>query len=160
MPDLTPGSTAPAFSAPAVTREGEKTIALSDYAGKSKVVLYFYPKDDTPGCTTEACGFRDQLKDYEAVGGVILGISPDDPKSHARFAEKYALPFPLLSDPDHAIAEAYGAWKEKKNYGKSYMGIERSTFVINREGKIAKVFPRVKVDQHAEKVLQFVKGLS
>lgn len=160
MPELTVGSPAPEFRLPAVTREGEKEIALADYAGKSSVVLYFYPKDDTPGCTLEACSFRDMLRDFEAAGGVILGISPDDPKSHAKFAEKFALPFPLLADIDHAVAEAYGAWKEKKNYGKTYMGIERTTFVIDKDGKIAKIYPRVKVDQHAEKVLDFIKTLA
>jgi len=158
MTEIVAGSPAPEFRVPAVTRQGEHEIALSDYRGKS-VVLYFYPKDDTPGCTTEACSFRDQLQDFEAVGGVILGISPDDPKSHAKFAEKFALPFPLLADPDHAVAEAYGVWKERTNYGKTYMGIERTTFVIDKDGNIAKVFPKVKVDQHSEKVLEFVKTL-
>jgi peroxiredoxin Q/BCP len=159
MPDLTAGSTAPKFRLPAVTRQGDKEIALDDYVGKSSVVLYFYPKDDTPGCTTEACSFRDMLKDFEAAGSAILGISPDDPKSHAKFAEKFGLPFPLLADVDHKVAEEYGAWREKKNYGKTYMGIQRSTFVIDKDGKIAKIYPNVKVDQHAEKVLEFVKGL-
>lgn len=159
MPELTVGSPAPDFKLPAVTRDGEKEIALADYSGKSSVVLYFYPKDDTPGCTTEACSFRDMLKDFEAAGSAILGISPDDPKSHAKFAEKFALPFPLLADVDHAVAEAYGAWREKKNYGKTYMGIQRSTFIIDKDGKIAKIYPNVKVDQHAEKVLEFVKTL-
>jgi peroxiredoxin Q/BCP len=160
MPELTVGADAPDFRADAVTREGDKVIAVGDYRGKSSIVLYFYPKDDTPGCTIEACSFRDQLKDFEAVGAIILGVSPDDPKSHAKFAEKFALPFPLLSDVDHGIAEAYGVWKEKTNYGKTYMGIERTTFVIDKDGKIAKVYPRVKVDQHSEKVLEFVKGLA
>jgi peroxiredoxin Q/BCP len=159
MPDLTIGAQAPDFRAPAVTRQGEREIGLSDYAGKSVVVLYFYPKDDTPGCTVEACAFRDLLPDFEAAGSVILGASPDTQASHVKFAEKHALPFPLLADPDHAIAEAYGAWKEKMNYGKKYWGIERSTFVIDREGKIARIYPKVKVDQHAQKVLDFVKGL-
>jgi peroxiredoxin Q/BCP len=160
MPDLSAGAVAPDFRVPALTREGEKEIALSDYRGKSNVVLYWYPKDDTPGCTKEACSFRDQLKDYEAVGAVILGISPDDSKSHAKFAEKFALPFPLLADVDHKVAEAYGVWKEKMNYGKTYMGIERTTFVIDKAGKIAKVFPKVKVDDHSDKVLEFVKTLA
>ncbi len=160
MAEIVVGGPAPDFSAPAITREGAKTVSLSDFAGKSSVVLYFYPKDDTPGCTTEACSFRDMLPDFEAAGSVILGVSPDTQASHAKFAEKHALPFPLLADPDHAIAEAYGVWKEKMNYGKTYMGIERSTFVIDKSGKIAKIFPRVKVDQHVEKVLEFVKTLS
>ncbi|MCW3060503.1 MAG: Peroxiredoxin [Capsulimonas sp.] len=158
MSEITVGAEAPAFSAPAVTREGESTISLVDYLGKY-VVVYFYPKDDTPGCTTQACGFRDHRPDYEAVGAVILGISPDDATSHAKFSEKFTLPFPLVSDPDHAIAEAYGVWKEKTNYGKTYMGIERTTFVIDKDGKIAKIYPRVKVDQHAEKVLEFLRSL-
>jgi len=160
MPELTVGSTAPSFKLPAITREGEKEISLDDYTGKSSVVLYFYPKDDTPGCTTEACSFRDMLKDFEAAGSAILGISPDDARSHAKFSEKFALPFPLLADVDHAVAEAYGAWKEKKNYGKTYMGIQRSTFVIGKDGNIAKIYGSVKVDQHAEKVLEFVKSLA
>lgn len=159
MAEIAVGSPAPDFRVPAVTREGEKEIGLSDYKGKSSVVLYFYPKDDTPGCTKEACSFRDQLKDFEAAGSAILGISPDDPNSHAKFAEKFALPFPLLADPDHAVAEAYGVWKEKNNYGKKYMGIERTTFVIGKDGNVAKIYPRVKVDEHSEKVLEFVKSL-
>jgi thioredoxin-dependent peroxiredoxin len=158
MPELIVGAAAPDFKLAAVTRAGEQELSLTDFKGKS-VVLYFYPKDDTPGCTTEACSFRDQLKDFEAVNSVILGISPDDPKSHAKFAEKFALPFPLLADIDHKVAEEYGVWKEKSNYGKTYMGIERTTFVIDKDSKIAKIYPRVKVDQHSEKVLEFVKSL-
>ena len=147
------------FRLPAVTRQGETSLSLADYCGKSSVVLYFYPKDDTPGCTAESCAFRDLLPDFEAVGSVILGISPDDQASHVKFAEKHALPFPLLADADHAVAEAYGVWKEKNNYGKKYMGIERTTFVIDQAGKIAKIYPRVKVEDHATKVLEFVKAL-
>lgn len=160
MSELTVGSPAPEFRAPAITRQGEIVIALSDYKGKSSVVLYFYPRDDTPGCTKEACAFRDLLPLFEAEGSVILGISPDDQASHKKFADKFSLPFPLLADPDHAIAESYGAWKEKLNYGRKYMGIERSTFVIDKEGNIAKKYPNVKVDQHADKVLDFVKTLA
>jgi peroxiredoxin Q/BCP len=160
MPDeLAVGDPAPAFNVPAVTRQGETRISPEEFRGRSSVVLYFYPKDDTPGCTTQACGFRDQYAEFAAVGSAILGVSPDDQASHVKFAEKYALPFPLLADPDHAVAEAYGVWKEKTNYGKTYMGIERTTFVIDKGGKIAKIYPRVKVDQHAEQVLEFVKGL-
>ncbi|BDI32363.1 putative peroxiredoxin bcp [Capsulimonas corticalis] len=158
MSEIVVGAAAPLFTAPAVTREGEVTVSLSEYLGKN-VVVYFYPKDDTPGCTTQACGFRDHRPDYEAVGAVILGVSPDDTKSHQKFSEKFTLPFPLVADPDHAIAEEYGVWKEKTNYGKTYMGIERTTFVIDKEGKIVKIYPRVKVDQHAEKVLEFLKTL-
>ncbi len=160
MPELTVGAPAPPFAVPAVTRQGEMKISLEDFRGKFAVVLYFYPKDDTPGCTTQACGFRDLLPEFEAANSTILGISPDDQASHVRFAEKYALPFPLLADPNHAVAEAYGVWKEKTNYGKTYMGIERTTFVISRDGLIAKIYPRVKVDEHAEKVLAFVKALA
>jgi len=159
MPELTVGSAAPDFSAPAVTRAGEVTLSLSDYKGKSSLVLYFYPKDETPGCTTEACSFRDLLKDFEAAGSAIVGVSPDTQASHKKFIENHSLPFPLLADPDHAIAESYGAWKEKKNYGKTYMGIQRSTFIIDKAGIVQKIYPSVKVDQHAEKVLEFVKGL-
>jgi len=159
MTDLTLGAAAPDFRLPAVTRQGETQISLADYRGKSSVVLYFYPKDDTPGCTAESCAFRDLLPDFEAAGSAILGISPDDQASHMRFAEKHALPFPLLADADHAVAEAYGAWKEKNNYGKKYMGIERTTFVIGKDGNIAKIYPRVKVEDHAAKVLEFVRTL-
>ena len=159
MSELIVGVAAPDFRVPAVTREGERELSLSEYQGESSVVLYFYPKDDTPGCTTESCNFRDLRTDFEAAGSVILGISPDDQASHVLFAEKYALPFPLLADPDHAVAEAFGVWKEKNNYGKKYMGIERTTFVIDKEGKIAKIYPRVKVEDHAQKVLEFVKTL-
>ncbi len=160
MAELTVGDPAPPFRIPAVTRQGEAPLSLADYRGKSAVVLYFYPKDDTPGCTTESCSFRDMGPDFEAAGGMILGISPDDQASHVAFAEKHALPFPLLADTDHAVAEAYGVWKEKTNYGKTYWGIERTTFVIDKEGKIARIYPRVKVEDHVQKVLEFVRGLS
>ena len=159
MADLTVGVPAPDFRVPAVTRQGETEMALEDFRGISSVVLYFYPKDDTPGCTTEACNFRDQYAQFEAAGSAILGISPDNQADHVKFAEKYALPFPLLADPDHVVAEAYGVWKEKNNYGKKYMGIERTTFVIDKDGKVAKIYPRVKVDQHADRVLEVVKTL-
>ncbi len=160
MAELTALTPAPEFRLPAVTRSGETEISLLDYRGKSSVVLYFYPKDDTPGCTAESCAFRDLQPDFVAAGSVILGISPDDQASHLKFAENHALLFPLLADVGHAVSEAYGAWKEKKNYGKTYMGIERMTFIIDREGLIAKIYPRVKVDEHASKVLEFVKTLS
>ena len=160
MSELSAGSLAPAFQVPAVTRGGETGISLSDYLGHSSVVLYFYPKDDTPGCTTEACNFRDLLPQFEAAGSVILGISPDDQASHVKFAEHHGLPFPLLADADHAVADAYGVWKEKNNYGKTYWGIERTTFVIGKDGTIAKVYPRVKVEDHVQKVLEFVRMLS
>ena len=159
MPELTAGAPAPEFQVPAVTRGGETEITLSDFRGKSSVVLYFYPKDDTPGCTTEACAFRDLLPSFEAQSSIILGISPDDQASHAKFAANHGLPFPLLADANHAVAEEYGVWKEKNNYGKKYMGIERTTFVIDKEGNIAKIYPRVKVDEHAQQVLEFVGTL-
>lgn len=151
------GEPAPSFSL--LTQTSDKPVSLSDFAGKI-VVLYFYPADDTPGCTTESCAFRDLSADYAAAGAVILGISPDDVSSHNKFATKYQLPFPLLADTDHAVAEAYGAWKEKNNYGRKYMGIERTTFVIGKDGNIAKVFGRVRVDGHGDAVLNFVKGIA
>ena len=156
---ITVGDAAPDFQLAAVTRSGETKISLAEAVGKV-VVLYFYPKDDTPGCTTQACGFRDFLPEFEAAGGVIWGVSPDTLAAHTRFAENHALPFPLLTDPDHAASEFYGAWKEKINYGKTYWGIERTTFVIDTNGKIAKIYPRVKVDAHAQKVLDFVRSLN
>lgn len=152
------GQDAPTFSLP--TNTSDTPISLSDYRGKKNVVLYFYPKDDTPGCTTESCSFRDLSGDYEKAGAVILGISLDDVDSHKAFAEKFQLPFPLLADTDIAVSNSYGVYKEKNFYGKKSMGIERTTFVIDKEGKIAKVFPRVKVDGHGDAVLDFVKGLS
>ncbi|MBC8138436.1 MAG: thioredoxin-dependent thiol peroxidase [Fibrella sp.] len=153
----TEGQPAPSFSLP--TNTGDAPVTLSDYRDKI-VVLYFYPADDTPGCTTESCAFRDLSAEYAAAGAVILGISPDDVSSHDAFATKYRLPFPLLADTDHAIAEAYGAWKEKNNYGRKYMGIERTTFVIGKDGNIAKVFGRVRVDGHGDAVLNFVKSIA
>ena len=152
----TEGEPAPAFSLP--TQTG-KTVSLSDYHGKI-VVLYFYPADDTPGCTTESCNFRDMSADFADAGAVILGISPDDATSHAAFASKFALPFPLLADVGHAVAEDYGVWKEKNNYGRVYMGIERTTFVIGKDGNVAKVFGRVRVDGHGDAVLNAVKTLA
>ncbi|HEY3328441.1 MAG TPA: thioredoxin-dependent thiol peroxidase [Capsulimonadaceae bacterium] len=153
------GDTAPDFALQAITRDGEKTISLADYAGKQAVVLYFYPKDDTPGCTTEACGFRDLRPEFEAAGAEILGMSLDSVESHNKFAAKFTLPFPLLSDPDHSVSEKYGAWKEKTNYGRTYWGIQRSTFVIDKQGIVRKIWASVKVDQHPEKVLEVVKSL-
>jgi peroxiredoxin Q/BCP len=150
----TEGKPAPAFSMDSTT--GEK-VTLATLKGK-KVVLYFYPKDDTPGCTKEACAFRDALADYTQQNAVIFGVSPDDIKSHEKFRAKFDLPFPLLADPDHAVAEKYDVWKEKTNYGKTYMGIERTTFIIDTAGKIAKIFPKVKVDGHHDEVLAAVKA--
>jgi peroxiredoxin Q/BCP len=138
------------------TEDGSE-VSLSDYLGK-KVVLYFYPKDDTPGCTTEACNFRDDHAEIVAAGAAVLGISPDKVKSHARFKTKFSLPFALLSDPDHRVAETYGAWGEKQMYGRTYMGIIRSTFIIDEAGKIIKAFPNVKVQNHSKEVLAALMG--
>ena len=143
------GTPAPDFVVPA---DDGSTIRLRDLRGK-KVVLYFYPKDDTPGCTKEACAFRDGISRLKAKGAVVLGVSADSVASHERFKTKYRLNFPLLSDADRAIAEAYGVWKKKSLYGRFFMGIERTTFVIDEQGKIAKIFPKVKVDQHYDEVL-------
>jgi thioredoxin-dependent peroxiredoxin len=147
------GMAAPNFTLEA--NNGEK-ISLSDFQGKN-IVLYFYPKDMTPGCTTEACDFRDQYENFEALNAVILGVSPDPVNKHVKFVEKYGLPFLLLADPDHQVAEAYGVWQLKKNYGKEYMGIERSTFVIDKEGKVAKEWRKVKVKGHVEEALNFIR---
>lgn len=159
MSELTVGVPAPDFHVPAVTRSGDTMLSLSGCRGRQSVVLYFYPKDDTPGCTTQACAFRDLEAQFAQAGSVIWGISPDAQQSHHEFADKYSLPFPLLADPDHAVADAFGVWKEKVNYGKTYWGIERTTFVIDKGGNVAKVYPRVRVDQHAEQVLQFVREM-
>lgn len=129
------------------------TVSLSDLLGQ-KLVLYFYPKDDTPGCTKEACSFRDGYSDIIAAGARVVGISPDTIQSHDKFKTKYELPFTLLSDPDHCVAEMFGAWGEKKSYGRTYMGIIRSTFVLDEEGTIIKVFPKVKPADHSQEVLQ------
>jgi peroxiredoxin Q/BCP len=150
------GNKAPAFTA--VTDSGKK-LKLGDFKGKV-VVLYFYPKDDTPGCTKEACAFRDASAALHERGAVVLGVSPDDEKSHAKFRDKFSLNFPLLADPDHSIAEAYGAWREKNMYGKKSMGVQRSTYLIDGEGKVAKVWKRVSVDGHDAAVLQAIDELA
>ena len=152
---LEEGSKAPAFTL--ATDSGEK-VKLSSFKG-SPVVVYFYPKDDTPGCTKEACAFRDRKDELQKLGVVVLGISTDDVASHVKFRDKYQLNFPLLSDPDHAVAEKFGAWREKNMYGKKSMGIQRSTFLIDASGKIAKVWKRVQVDGHDEDVVSAVKNL-
>jgi peroxiredoxin Q/BCP len=151
---LQEGTIAPDFT---LTADGGGEVSLSSYRGK-KVVLYFYPKDDTPGCTTEACSFRDDYSDIVGAGAIVLGVSPDTVKSHDRFKLKLELPFALLSDPDHAVAELYGAWGEKKMYGRTYMGIIRSTFIIDEGGKIIKVFPKVKPKEHSQEVLAALAG--
>jgi len=150
MSELKVGSKAPAFKT--VDQHG-KEVSLKDFAGKN-VILYFYPKDDTPGCTKEACSFRDHFVEFKKRGAVVLGVSPDSAASHAEFIGKFSLPFTLLADEDHAIAEAYGVWGEKSMYGKTYMGILRTTFVIGLDGKISAVFPKVKPDEHALEVLE------
>jgi peroxiredoxin Q/BCP len=146
---LKPGSTAPAFT----TKDAAgRTVKLKDFKGQ-KVVLYFYPKDDTPGCTKEACSFRDDFATFKKRGINVLGVSPDSEASHKKFADKFKLPFTLLSDHDHAIAEAYGTYGEKKFMGRTYMGILRTTFLIDEKGKIKKIFEKVKPDEHAREVL-------
>jgi peroxiredoxin Q/BCP len=149
MPIPEVGDRAPAFN---LKDQQDQSHKLSDYKGKY-VVLYFYPKDDTPGCTKEACAFRDDYAKLKKAGAVLFGVSPDDTKSHAKFAKKFDLPFPLLADDGHALAEKYGVWAEKSMYGKTYWGVARSTFLIDKEGKIAHVWPKVKVDDHSEEVL-------
>jgi thioredoxin-dependent peroxiredoxin len=155
MPLIDPGQKAPAFSLNDQHGQGHQ---LADYAGRP-VVLYFYPKDDTPGCTKESCAFRDNLPKFKPSKAAVLGVSILDEASKARFAEKYGLNFPLLADVDHAIAEKYGAWQKKTNYGRSYMGIARTTYLIGPDGKVARRWDNVKVDGHAEAVLSAVKEL-
>ena len=143
------GDPAPDFT---LNSDSGEQVRLSDLRGKP-VVLYFYPKDDTPGCTKQACGIRDAWGEFERAGAVVLGVSPDDERSHVKFKEKYELPFALLADTEHATAEDYGVWVEKSYAGKKYMGVERSTFVIDADGKIAKELRKVKPDTHADDVL-------
>ncbi len=150
MAELMVGSKAPDFTAHTDTGG---TLKLSSLKGR-KVVLYFYPKADTPGCTKEACSFRDEFPRFTGIDAVILGVSPDPVKAVAKFKEKYSLPFTLIADEDHAIAEKYGVWVEKTNYGKTYMGVERSTFILDPEGEIAHIFRKVKVDGHTAEVLE------
>ncbi|RPK07770.1 thioredoxin-dependent thiol peroxidase [Priestia endophytica] len=147
------GEKAPEFSLPSNTGE---EVKLSDFEGKF-VVLYFYPKDMTPGCTTEACDFRDQHESFKELDAVILGISPDPVARHQKFIDKHDLPFLLLADEEHKVAELYDVWKLKKNFGKEYMGIERSTFVINKDGELLKEWRKVRVAGHVEEALQFIK---
>lgn len=149
---ITEKSIAPDFELQ--NEEGVKT-RLADYRGKP-VVLYFYPKDDTPGCTTEACGFRDDYSAFTKKNIIILGVSPDTSKSHKKFKEKYNLPFPLLADTDHKVCDLYGVWGRKQMMGKDYDGVFRTTFVIDREGKVVKVFEKVKPSEHAKEVLDAV----
>jgi peroxiredoxin Q/BCP len=152
---LSIGSKAPAFSLPA---DDGTTVSLESLAGRA-VVLYFYPKDDTPGCTVEACEFRDRWAEVRKAGAVVLGVSPDPVTSHVKFKKKFNLPFPLLADVDHSVAEAYGAWGEKSMYGRKYKGILRTTFVIDGNGRIAKVFEKVKPKGHGAEVFEEVSAL-
>ncbi|MBI4368600.1 MAG: thioredoxin-dependent thiol peroxidase [Elusimicrobia bacterium] len=154
MSRLKAGDRAPQFNAP--SSDG-RDISLGDFAGKQRIVLYFYPKDDTPGCTQEACGFRDSIQKFTGEDVVVLGVSPDDIKSHGKFIKKFNLPFPLLSDTDKAIANAYGVWGQKSFMGKSYMGIIRTTFVIGKTGVVEKIYENVKPEGHHEEVLTFLK---
>lgn len=149
------GDKAPTFDLP--SSEG-KNIALSDFAGKKTVVLYFYPKADTPGCTKEACGFRDALADYDQANVAVLGISPDPEKDVTSFAKKFHLNFPLLADADHSVTEKYGLWVEKQMMGNKYMGAARTTFVIDKSGKVAHVFEAVKPEGHDQEVLAWLKA--
>jgi peroxiredoxin Q/BCP len=149
------GSKAPDFSL--LSDQGEK-VKLSAFGGQP-VVLYFYPKDDTPGCTREACAFRDRKTALAKLGAVVFGVSADDVTSHEKFRDKYKINFPLLADTDHRVAEKYGAWREKNLYGKKSMGIQRSTFLIGRDGKIARVWKKVNVDGHDEEVIAAIKEL-
>lgn len=153
---LEPGDKAPAFTLP--DQSGEK-IKLSDLKGET-VVLYFYPRADTPGCTTQACGVRDRGADYKKAGARVIGISPDEVKAIDKFAGKYDLDFTLLADADHAVAEKYGTWVEKSMYGKKYMGVQRATFIVGPDGRIAKVFPKVSPKQHDDLVLKALGELA
>jgi len=144
------GTMAPDFTLPS---DDQGDVTLSSYRGR-KVVLYFYPKDDTSGCTTQACELRDALPRFHGIDAVILGVSPDTVESHARFRKKYGLNFPLLSDADHAVSEAYGVWKEKSMYGRTYMGVERSTFLIDEAGRVTEAWRSVKAAGHAQRVAE------
>ena len=149
------GSKAPAFT---LKDDANNKVKLSDLKG-NPVVIYFYPRDDTPGCTKEACAFRDRYDEIKKRGVRLFGVSDDDAASHTKFREKYSLPFPLLVDADHAMSEAYGAWREKNMYGKKSMGIQRSTYLIDADGKVAKVWKRVSVDGHDQKVIEALDEL-
>ncbi|ARF16854.1 thioredoxin-dependent thiol peroxidase [Sporosarcina ureae] len=151
------GRQAPAFS---LANENGEIISLEQFKGKNYVVLYFYPKDSTPGCTTEACDFRDAQADFEGLNAVVLGVSPDHAASHQKFIAKHGLPFSLLVDEDHAVAEQYGVWKLKKNFGKEYMGIERSTFLIDPTGTVVKEWRKVRVKGHVEDALATLEQLT
>ncbi len=148
------GKPAPDFE---LTTDSGESVKLSDLRGR-QVVLYFYPKDDTPGCTTQACGIRDAYAEFEQAGAVVLGVSPDDERSHVKFKQKYDLPFTLLADEGHVVAEQYGVWGEKKYMGRTYMGVERSTFVIGEDGNVKKIMRKVKPATHADDVLASLRS--
>jgi thioredoxin-dependent peroxiredoxin len=149
------GQPAPDFT---LASTDDRDVHLSDFKGQQAVVLYFYPRDDTPGCTAEACSFRDLRSLFHEHGAEILGVSTDTVKSHKKFQQKYHLTFPLLADPDHAVADQYGVWQQKRFMGREHMGIARTTFVIDKNGTIKAVFPNVKVEGHADKVLEALKS--
>lgn len=154
MPIPSPGQAAPDFH---LQDQAGKDVRLSQFRGRH-VVLYFYPKDNTPGCTQEACDFRDEHSALEAAGAVVLGVSPDSAASHQKFISKYTLPFPLLVDSDHALADTYGVWGEKSLYGRTFMGLVRSTFLIDPKGRVARVWPKVKVAGHVQEILQALRS--
>ena len=148
------GKPAPDFALPSTTGE---TFSLKQWKGKKTVVLYFYPKDETPGCTKEACQFRDLTAEFDKANAIIVGVSNDPIDSHQKFREKHQLPFELLADEDATVSKAYGVYKQKNLYGKKYMGIERSTFIIDRTGRVAQIYPKVKVEGHVDEVLGFLR---
>jgi peroxiredoxin Q/BCP len=152
---LETGDKAPQFTS---KDDAGNSVSINDLKGK-KIVLYFYPQDDTSGCTKEACEFQSKLKSFKTKDAVVIGVSPDSEKSHQKFKTKYDLDFPLLVDEDKTIANLYGVWKEKSMYGRKYMGIERTTFIIDESGKIAKIFPKVKVTDHVDQVLEALKSI-
>ncbi|MBI1909571.1 MAG: thioredoxin-dependent thiol peroxidase [Deltaproteobacteria bacterium] len=153
---LKEGDKAPEFG---LLGSNNKKVSLKDFKGRQNVVLYFYPKDDTPGCTVEACGFRDSIKKIEGVDAVVLGVSPDDVKAHNRFIDKFRLPFILLADTEKKTCGDYGVWVKKSMYGREYMGVARTTFIIGKDGKIAKIYEKVKPEGHNAEVLEFLKTL-
>jgi len=155
MSHLNEGEKAPAIDLPASSGD---TVKLSDFEGKKRVILYFYPKDNTPGCTTESCGFRDSHKKIEGVDAVVFGISPDSVDSHHKFIDKFNLPFVLISDEEKKTCKDYGVWVEKNMYGKKYWGVARTTFIIGKNGKIEKIYRKVKPDGHDKEVLEFLKS--
>jgi len=146
---LTDGDKAPEFS---LQDDNGNTVTLSGLKGR-RIILYFYPKDDTPGCTKEACDLKDRSKEVKKLNAVVLGVSPDSVESHQKFKTKFGLPFQLLADPGSKVCQLYGVWKEKSMYGRTYMGVERTTFLIDEKGKIARIFPKVKVEGHADELL-------